>query len=149
MSFSQLSLDRAEGTCEIQCRLRERRLTEELIARLIERLSLSAKPKKHSRDVPEWLERKLLCDSIHLCNVCRQDDVIIHHIVAVEDGGRTAEDNLIVLCLKHHGKCHSSAQFTRNIKPEDLREYKRRHLAWVAQQGRTAPLGRITELDND
>ena len=147
--FFELSLDRAEGTCEIQCRLRERRLTEELIARLIERLSLSAKPKKHSRDVPEWLERKLLCDSIHLCNVCRQDDVIIHHIVAVEDGGRTAEDNLIVLCLKHHGKCHSSAQFTRNIKPEDLREYKRRHLAWVAQQGRTAPLGRITELDND
>ena len=125
----------------MQCRLREKSLTDGFIARLVEELKLSTKPKKFSRDVPEWLETKLLCDSIHLCNVCHQEGVIIHHIKFVEEGGKTEEDNLIVLCLTHQRQAHSKSQLTRNLKPQHLREYKRRHLEWVAQQDFNLPSG--------
>jgi len=142
----QISVDREEGSCEIQCRLRERLLTETIVNQLIQSLGLSSKPKKFSRDIPEILETKLLCDSMHLCNVCRREGVIIHHIVAVEQGGKTEENNLIVLCLDHHRQAHSRQALAKNLKPEHLREYKQRHLVWVAQQGRHDPLGQIVPL---
>ncbi|PYX23403.1 MAG: hypothetical protein DMG82_11555 [Acidobacteria bacterium] len=75
---------------------------------------MGEKPKKASRYIPEWLEIKLLCDSMHLCNVCRETGVIIHHIVPVEDGGPSDEGNLIVLCLNHHNAAHSKSILSKS-----------------------------------
>jgi hypothetical protein len=147
--FFEIAVDREEGSCEIQCRLRERPLTEAFVNQLIQGLGLSSKPKKFGRDIPESLQTSLLCDSMHLCNVCRQEGVIIHHISSVEDGGKTEEDNLIVVCLVHHRQAHSRSALTKNLNPEHLREYKRRHLSWVAQQGRNDPPGRFVPLPSN
>jgi hypothetical protein len=141
-----IAIDREAGVCEIQCRLREIILTEPFTKKVIEQLGLFDRPKKHSRDIPEKLETELLCDSLHLCNVCRQECVIIHHIDAVENGGKTVEENLIVLCLKHHGQAHSKSTLTKGLKPEHLREYKSRHALWVSQQGVNASMSQISTV---
>ena len=143
--FFSLIVDREEGHCEVSCRLRERTLTEAWMNEVVRGLKLSFKPKKHSRDIPEWLETKLLCDSMHSCNVCRQEGVIIHHIEAVDDGGRTEDGNLIVLCLTHHRQAHTKSLLSKNLRPEHLREYKARHAKWVEGRGDIATVRDLTE----
>lgn len=144
--YLDLKVDQEEGSCEISCRLRDDEATIEFLNRMREELHLSDKPQKHSREIPQWLEIKLLCDSMHLCNVCREEDVILHHMKAVEDGGKTDEDNLIVLCLTHHRQVHSKSQLTKNISAAHLREYKKRHMLWVAARGTMPPLGQIVAV---
>jgi len=78
---------------------------------------------------------------MHLCNVCKETGVIIHHIIPVEEGGPSEEENLVVLCLNHHHQAHSKSILARELRPEHLREYKRRHMAWVAAKGGTVTLG--------
>lgn len=145
--FFRLILEREEGMCEVQCRLRETTLTETFLKEMVDALKLSDRPKKHSRNVPAWLETKLLCDSMHLCNVCRQEGVIIHHIDGVEGGGKTEEANLIVLCLTHHRQVHTKSLLSKNLRPEHLREYKVRHAQWTAGQGTNTPIGTPTDAD--
>jgi hypothetical protein len=137
------SFDNIEGMCQIAPSFREGCDTQAYILRLANALSLSDKPKKASRYIPEPLETKLLCDSMHLCNVCRETGVIIHHIIPVEEGGRAEEANLVVLCLNHHHQAHSKSILARGLRPEHLREYKQRHLTWVAARGLS-----VMPLDN-
>src|SRR4029077_19016456 len=123
----EVTFDNELGSCSVKAHFRDETLTESLVKQLYEDLELSEKPKKSSRYIPEALETKLLCDSMHLCNVCRETGIIIHHIVPVEQGGGTVEDNLIVLCLNHHHHAHSKSSLAKNLRPEHLREYKKRH----------------------
>jgi len=51
--FFQISIDREERRCEIQCRLRERPLTEAFVNQLIQNLGLSSEPKSVARDIPK------------------------------------------------------------------------------------------------
>ena len=134
------SFENENGIVQISALFRKGRDTDGYILRLANALNLSDKPKKASRHIPEALETKLLCDSMHLCNVCRETGVIIHHIVPVEDGGLAEEENLVVLCLNHHNQAHTKTILARTLRPEHLREYKRRHLAWVAAKGGTVAL---------
>jgi hypothetical protein len=110
-----LAIDQDDNTCEVKCRLQDDTRTLAFLDKLYNELHLSNKPEKYSREIPQWLETQLLCDSMHLCNVCRDEGVILHHIVAVEDGGKTEEENLVVLCLTHHRQVHSKSQLTKNL----------------------------------
>jgi 5-methylcytosine-specific restriction endonuclease McrA len=139
-----LSLDNEEGMCQIAASFQESCDTHAYILRLANALSLSAKPKKASRYIPEPLETKLLCDSMHLCNVCKESGVIIHHIIPVEEGGQAEEENLVVLCPNHHRQAHSKSILARDLRPEHLREYKHRHLKWVAARGAS-----VMPIDNE
>ncbi len=138
-----------EGSCELGCRLKTDEISVEFLDRLIKETGLSFKPQKHSRDIPEWLETELLCESMHLCNKCRSEGVIIHHIKAVEDGGETKKENLIVLCLACHRQAHTKSQLTKNLKPEHLFFYKKHHQQWAAQQGISMPVGHILVATTD
>jgi hypothetical protein len=129
------------GSCVLKAHFRDNEITESTLTRLYEELELSEKPKKASRYIPEALETQLLCDSMHLCNVCRESGIIIHHIVPVEHGGETTEGNLVVLCLNHHHHAHSRSSLAKNLRPQHLQEYKRRHLEWVALKRSNSPLG--------
>jgi 5-methylcytosine-specific restriction endonuclease McrA len=128
-------LDNIDGVCQLAALFRENFDTEAYLMRVAGALALTEKPKKPSRHIPEQLETKLLCDSIHLCNICREKGVIIHHIVPIEEGGRSEEENLIVLCLNHHNDAHSNSNLSKRLRPGHLREYKTRHMAWVAIKG--------------
>jgi hypothetical protein len=56
----KIKIDREEGICEITYRFRELSATEEFLEAVVKDLKLSGKPIKHSREVPQWLETKLL-----------------------------------------------------------------------------------------
>ena len=71
----------------------------------------------------------------------------IHHIKAVEEGGLTVEENLIVLCLKHHRMAHTKSDLSKKMTESHLREYKRRHLEWVASRARMISVRRMTPAD--
>lgn len=144
----RISIDRAEGSLEIQCRLRDVGVSRRFAEGLHASLKLSDKPVKFSRDIPQSLETKLLCDSLHMCNICREEGVIIHHMKPVEDGGRTTEENLIVLCLKHHRQAHSRSELSKNLSSVHLVEYKKRHRAWVESRG-SGEAYQISETDAD
>jgi 5-methylcytosine-specific restriction endonuclease McrA len=137
------TFDNELGSCFLTAHFRDEKITVSTLNRLYADLELSEKPKKPSRYIPEALETKLLCDAMHLCNVCRETGIIIHHIVPVEQGGETVEDNLIVLCLNHHHHAHSKSSLAKNLRPEHLREYKKRHLEWVALKGSNLPVENV------
>jgi hypothetical protein len=143
------TFDNFEGMCQLKALFREAYDTRGYILRAAGALALAEKPIKSSRYIPEWLETKLLCDSMHLCNICRENGVIIHHIVPIEDGGPTKEENLIVLCLNHHNGAHSKSNLSKGLKPEHLGEYKRRHMLWVASKGSGMALAEDTELEKE
>ncbi len=131
------TIDNANGICQLTALFREGFDTGAYLLRVAAALDLSDKRKKASRYIPESLETKLLCDSMHLCNVCRGTVVIIHHIVPVEEAGPSEEQNLILLCPNHHNDAHSKSNLSKALRPDHLREYKRRHLLWVANRGST------------
>jgi hypothetical protein len=135
-----LFIHKEEGSLQLQCRFRDVQISREFAERLHGSLRLSPKPIKFSRDIPQRLETQLLCDSMHMCNVCRDEGVIIHHIKPVEDGGKTIETNLIVLCLKHHRQAHSRSELSKNLTATHLFEYKRRHRLWVEARGSAIPV---------
>ena len=127
--------DNIDGICKLTASFREGCDARDYLLRLANTLNLTEKPKKASRYIPESLETKLLCDSMHLRNVCRETRVIIHHIIPIQESGPSEEENLIVLCLNHHNDAHSKSLLSKNLRPEHLREYKHRHLLWVAARG--------------
>jgi hypothetical protein len=135
----RIAFDNIGGICQLVARFREGVDTGAYLLRLAGALGLAEKPAKASRYISEPLQTKLLCDSMHRCNVCREAGVIIHHIISIEDGGRSEEDNLIVLCLNHHNDAHSNSNLSKRLRREHLLEYKRRHLLWVASRGSAFP----------
>lgn len=71
------------------------------------------------------------------CCICRDKNqgVIVHHIEEYSVSRSHAEDNLVVLCLNHHGEAHTKREFQQNLTPERLRDFKQRWLDWVNQPG--------------
>jgi hypothetical protein len=70
------------------------------------------------------LERKILVDFRHQCAVCLGDDITIHHIDKCNSNDD--EDNLILLCLKCHGKAHTKSDLSKDLTPAHLKEYRKR-----------------------
>jgi hypothetical protein len=133
--YVNIFIDNNDGSLEIACRLQNVRLNQQFFGGLVASLKLSEKPIKHSRRIPQELETRLLCDAMHVCSVCKEEGVQIHHIKPVEEGGLTVEENLIVVCLKHHRMAHTKSDLSKKLTEAHLREYKRRHLEWVASRG--------------
>lgn len=82
--------------------------------------------KRRSR-LSENLKNKLLVEANHIRTICGRPGVQIHHIDG--DPNNNSEDNLIVLCLKHHDEAERSKAgrgLSSNLTPDQLREYKRR-----------------------
>lgn len=69
------------------------------------------------------------------CCVCRDrsQGIIVHHIDEFSDSRSHAEDNLVVLCLNHHGEAHTKRELQLNLTPERLRKLKARWLKDVKQ----------------
>jgi hypothetical protein len=67
-----LTFDSETGACEMRGLLRDVDTTRAFLTQIWEDLNLSDKPKKASRYITPELEIKLLCDSMHLCSVCRE-----------------------------------------------------------------------------
>ncbi|MCA9734567.1 HNH endonuclease [candidate division KSB1 bacterium] len=75
------------------------------------------------KPVPDDIVEKLIecCDwSCCLCwDINRQVPIIIHHLVEHAKGGTNAYDNLVILCLNHHGLAHSKWEISRHPAPAD------------------------------
>lgn len=87
--------------------------------------------------IPLATLNKVLYESGMTCCICRDKNqgVIVHHIEEYSVSRSHAEDNLVVLCLYHHGEAHTKREFQQNLTPERLRDFKQRWLDWVNQPG--------------
>jgi hypothetical protein len=68
---------------------------------------------------------KVLDESRWTCCVCRRDislGIIVHHIEEYSDSRSHVEDNLVVLCLNHHGEAHTTRELQLNLNRERLRQ---------------------------
>jgi hypothetical protein len=108
--------------------LRSLHIREELIDRLL---------REKRPPIPSETLNKVLYESGMICCVCRDKNqgVIVHHIEEFSDSRSHAEDNLVVLCLNHHGEAHTKRELQQNLTPEKLRDFKQRWLDWVNQPG--------------
>jgi hypothetical protein len=78
-----------------------------------------------NRNIDQKVEAKLLVESRNTCCVCwRSQEVQIHHILPISEGGDNSEDNLIVLCLNCHSQVHTKKSMAKNYTQETLRLYK-------------------------
>jgi len=85
--------------------------------------------------IPPKTLSKVLIESKMTCCVCRDPSqgIIVHHIHEYSDSRSHAEDNLVVLCLNHHGEAHTKRELQLNLTPERLREFKKQWLEQVKQ----------------
>ncbi|MBN3526424.1 HNH endonuclease [Paenibacillus apiarius] len=83
--------------------------------------------------IPENTTRKILFESKYTCCICRDNSrsIIIHHIVPWEISRSHSEENLVVLCLEHHGEAHSKHELSINLSPERIRDAKQKWLQLV------------------
>ncbi|MBN8564722.1 MAG: HNH endonuclease [Leptolyngbya sp. UWPOB_LEPTO1] len=107
-------------------RLQELEISEELIQALLQ------EPRP---PIPLEILNKVLYESRMTCCVCRDrsQGIIVHHIHEFSDSRSHAEENLIVLCLNHHGEAHTKRELQLNLTPDRLREFKARWLNDVKQ----------------
>ena len=74
------------------------------------------------RYVPTALENLLYELAGHRCTICAAPWLEIHHINELGEGGKTAYDNLIVLCPNCHTRVHAEGVPSK----DELRHYKRK-----------------------
>ena len=72
--------------------------------------------------IPNSTRSKILIANRHLCCVCREGGIEIHHINS--DASDNRLENLSVLCLKHHDMATAPKGMTARLKPEELKKYK-------------------------
>jgi hypothetical protein len=63
-----------------------------------------------------------LYESQYVCAVCQAQGCHIHHIDG--DHSNDTEDNLVVLCVKHHDEAHTKRQLSHNLDADALRRNK-------------------------
>lgn len=85
--------------------------------------------------IPPKTLSKILYESRMTCCVCRDrtQGIIVHHICEFSDSRSHAEENLVVLCLNHHGEAHTKRELQLNLTPARLRDLKSRWLEGVRQ----------------
>lgn len=76
--------------------------------------------------IPKALERRLLYESSYVCVICQSGGCHIHHID--QDHSNNKEENLVVLCVKHHDEAHTKRQLSKNLDQQALIAAKR---AWT------------------
>lgn len=85
--------------------------------------------------IPNIIRSKILLTNRHLCCVCREGGIQIHHINS--DASDNRLENLSVLCLKHHDMATAPKGMTARIKPEELKKYKS---SWEEECSKTSHL---------
>ncbi|MEG4008937.1 HNH endonuclease signature motif containing protein [Microcoleus sp. Pol11C1] len=108
--------------------LRSLNIREELIDRIL---------REKRPPIPSERLNKVLYESGMTCCICgdKNQGVIVHHIEEYSDSRSHAEDNLVVLCLNHHGEAHTKRELQQNLTPEKLRDFKQRWLDSVNKRG--------------
>jgi hypothetical protein len=78
---------------------------------------------------------KLLFESGWACCVCGKTSggIIVHHIEKYSESHSHDEDNLVVLCLNHHGEAHTKRELELNLTPDRLRAFKKLRSELVKQ----------------
>ncbi|MEG4110032.1 HNH endonuclease signature motif containing protein [Microcoleus sp. S13_C5] len=108
--------------------LRSLNIPEELIDKLL---------REKRPPIPSETLNKVLYESGMTCCICgdKNQGIIVHHIEEYSVSRNHAEDNLVVLCLNHHGEAHTKRELQQNLTPERLRDFKQRWLDWLKQPG--------------
>jgi hypothetical protein len=107
-------------------KLRSLNISEELIDIIV---------RQPRAPIPLETLNKVLFESRMTCCICRDNSlgIIIHHIDEYSDSRSHAEDNLVVLCLNHHGEAHTKRELQLNLTPERLRGIKKQWLKQVKE----------------
>ncbi len=86
--------------------------------------------------IPQETVNKVLYDSRWTCCICRDrtQGIIIHHIHEYSESRNHSEDNLVVLCLNHHGEAHTKRELQINLTPDRLRDAKKQWLDFAQEQ---------------
>ena len=75
------------------------------------------------------LANKIMYESAFVCAICQKPQGQIHHIDG--DHSNNAENNLIFLCLSHHGEAHSKGTMSRNLGAAELAHAKNKWCSTV------------------
>jgi hypothetical protein len=93
--------------------------------------------------IPSSIIIKLLYESKRTCCICRDSSksVVIHHL---EDWSKTrdhSEENLVVLCLHHHGEAHTKRHLSSSLTKTQIQGFKKKWINDVLTQDAKALLG--------
>ena len=85
------------------------------------------------KSIPQSVISKLIQDSDWKCCVCwdisKCQNVVIHHIIPYHKTQDNNYDNLIVLCLNHHGVAHTKSDLGQPPLPSEV--LKKKKLEWT------------------
>lgn len=103
------------------------------------------------KPIPKAVISKLIEDSDWKCCVCwdisKYQDVVIHHIIPYYKTQDNSFDNVVVLCLKHHGVAHYKGDLGQPpLPPELLKQKKKEWTAYVTQFKTLHPLNKTVIL---
>lgn len=89
---------------------------------------------------------KVLYESKWTCCVCRDGPkgIIVHHLEEWSKSKDHSENNLIVLCLEHHGTVHTKSDLSLNLTKKKLIEFKKKWLKDVELADTKTILGLAT-----
>lgn len=90
------------------------------------------------KPIPKSVIFQLIQDSEWKCCVCwdlfKCQNVVIHHIIPYHETQDNSYDNLVVLCLNHHGLAHTKSDLGRPpLPPEVLKQKKQEWTKYVTQ----------------
>lgn len=74
--------------------------------------------------IPTKLKSEILYKSANACAICSEHGDQIHHID--KNNKNNDIDNLILLCLKHHGEAHTTRELSQNLTPKKLKEFRKK-----------------------
>ncbi|MWV43402.1 hypothetical protein GRF59_07125 [Paenibacillus sp. HJL G12] len=71
--------------------------------------------------IPSKTLNKVLYESRYSCCICKKSKgIIVHHIEPWEESKSHDEDNLVVLCLEHHGEAHTRHELSINLTKQRI-----------------------------
>jgi len=70
------------------------------------------------KKIEKELANKIMYESAYICAICQKPQGQIHHIDG--DHSNNTEENLVFLCLNHHGEAHSKGTMNRNLGSTEL-----------------------------
>ena len=78
--------------------------------------------------IPEDILNEVLFKSKWACCICRDPKkaVIVHHLSPWAKSRSHAVENLVILCLEHHGEAHTIHQLTLNLTPDRIKDARDR-----------------------
>jgi hypothetical protein len=76
--------------------------------------------------IPTNIVVNILYKSAFTCCICRDlsQPIVIHHIIEWNKSKDHSEQNLVALCLDHHGLAHITAKISQNLTPSIIRKVK-------------------------